>query len=577
MNPSAPASPRVTSNHPSPLASRLAATDRLLQNLLGGDRPTHPVPPHLQEPYDALYRELNHSLGQGRNGSAFLLGPPASGKRTVLEAVLRRLAADAPSLVRRVVLDGRVLPGHATGRVVHEMLRQLTDAALRTEPSLPQPNDASTPHKRRRTTRTQLLRLRQRANFLSDMDLLDQILKVAAMDQVPILMVLHHLETFTAPVARASTGKARRGNSSHHQNHSNHNSNPHLLLYHLLDRIGQADSGLVLVGTSRHAGLLGLLEKRVQSRVHGSTKCIHFSAHGATADWAKSSAQVMLLDRLVHVHRPTADDTHDNDASPLCQDEEAMELGKEIATILIEDPSKERSDDHHDDADARQVRAMLQRSLALGRDMRWFLRVATLALCVYREDCRRALAPTRDPQGTNNLPPCRHTARYWLHALLDMGATPMTKAGPLDPLRSARMQVLTDLTGPQVAMVLSARRILARDAQKTEETYNALTFERILQEYRRYRGASDRYTLGVLRRAFQDLLQLSVLRPAIDHTGSGPFQYQHGPIAFHDAHTLARVPLHCTYDVNAEVKQALDRGLFTVASTALTEWAKKVT
>ncbi|GKY97998.1 hypothetical protein MPSEU_000757900 [Mayamaea pseudoterrestris] len=601
-------SPLATTNLPSPatiisnstrLRSRLSAVDCLLRNLNrshgGSSRSSSstPLPLHLQEPYEALYKELEHALLQGRNGSAFLFGPPACGKSIVLDAVLAKLANVAAAasstaessltttpLFRKVVIDGRILPGHATGRVVHEILRQLTESALPAATTHAHESSDDAPKSKRRkksSSRSHLLRLRSKGSFLSHMDLLNQILQIAAMDNVPILIVLKHLETFVGSVAGGGWNMKPTSNSSS----NNSNNNPQLLLYHLLDRIGQADCGLALVGTSRHSGVLGLLEKRIQSRVHGSTKCIHFGA--CSGNWNKSHVQVMLLEKLVHVNRfdklttGNGDSLEGNASAQMDEedeDDEATELSKEIGAVLVADSSQQESSaeiDYKDDS--VKVRATLQRALSTGRDVRWFLRVASLALSMYREDCRRAMAAQESSVALVDV--CVHTPRYWLHALQDMGATLVTDSGQFDPCRTARMQVLTDLNGPQVALILSARRILSRDSQKSDDILIVLTLERMLLEYRRYQGTPNRYSTPVLRRAFHDLLSLGVIRPAMDHAGTGPFQYQHMAIQW-DVHTMARVPLHLTFDVRAELTLALDRNMFPVASTALMEWAKKI-
>jgi Cdc6-like AAA superfamily ATPase len=613
-----------------PLTARIAVVDRLLSNLHRPSSASHPpnstttttsttipsVPPHFQAPFDALLKELETALLQGHNGSAFLLGPPACGKSLVLDLVLQHLSslqqaaatttAASPRRFRTVVIDGRILPGHATGRIVQEMLQQLTESALQEQDDeSEEPVDEFTsendqddndgdddeedaPTRKRpklqhttssythTSSRQHWLRLRQRSSFLSQMDLFQQILQVAGMDGRPILIVWKHLECFVS----SSTS------------HGSSNNNPQLLLYHLLDRISHTDCGLALVATSTHAGILSLLEKRIQSRVHGSTKCIHFQGNNMAnmGDvWDKSVVQSILVEKLVHSSKNTwwmmpsdsaaAEKGTDNmegekrDGDGQAEDEAAMALSQELGSILlVATPSNLQSED---DTDLAKVRHMLQLSLVVGRDVRWFLRVASLALGMYREDCRRAASKCQADVSVIAVLP--HTPHYWLEALRDMGATVLTEAGQLEPLQSARMRVLMDLTGPQVALLLTARRILVRDAQKNDDNHIVLTLDRIVQEYRRYSGPSNRYTEPMLRRALQDLLQLGIMRPAMDHTGSGPFQYQHTNRQW-DVHTLARVPLHVTYDVRTELKLAIDYDLFLGAtSTALMEWAKKVT
>jgi hypothetical protein len=653
----------------------VAAVDRLLHRLNHGasslsadssSSPTttattiRPLSPHLQSQYDALHKELENVLLMGRsNGSAFLLGPPASGKRIVLNQVLQTLraaavtgngsnsgSAGAPSF-RQVTIDGRVLPGHLTGKVVREILRQLTESALimgknhdedsttadkrkkkasKKNTHLPvhqQQQDSQTTttktvsflHQNTNSNNKMLLRFRKTGSFLSHMDLLDQILQVASMDHgQPVLIVLHHVETFLYHGSSSSSSSSNANNNNatnNNSNNSNNNNNPQLLLYHLLDRIGRADSGLALVATSTHSGLLTLLEKRIQSRVHGSTRCIHFgsSTSGGSShlsSWEASSVQAILVDALVHVKEEQDEDDDEHDMSCLQQ------LKDDIARILIapaaaatsqigetnnnnngKDASLSSSSSSSAitlDNECHSVRATLQRAMALGKDVRWFTRVASLALSMYREDCRRR-ASTTTAAVTNTATALlskqqqqqhyqRHTPHYWLEALRDMGATIVSTSATTSnsfQLSSIRKQSLASLSGPQVVLLLAARRILVRDTQKEDDNLIILTFDRIVQEYRRYRGPSNRYSLIILRKALQELIQLDIIRPAMDQCGTGPWQFQSKNIKW-DVHTMARVPLQITYDMRTELKVALEGNVVfeNVVSTALCEWAKKL-
>jgi hypothetical protein len=133
---------------------------------------------------------------------------------------------------------------------------------------------------------------------------------------------------------------------------------------------------------------------------------------------------------------------------------------------------------------------------------------------------------------------------------------------------------------------LAARRILHRDTGKTYSSNNSicqeaaelpqLTLHRMLHEYQTFYKGNSRYSTRLLRHAFFDLLDTGLFRPAADHSGVGPLQYQwrdhHGDT--NDVDGVDRMPLHLTVDIHREVKRALDDNNVLHCSTALREWGK---
>ena len=178
------------------------------------------------------------------------------------------------------------------------------------------------------------------------------------------------------------------------------------------------------------------------------------------------------------------------------------------------------------------------------------------------------------------------------------------------------MQVLADLSEPQVALLLAARRLLVRashgsyaistkkDNQATANdnadasTACTLCLDRLLEECKTATGQggggrrggssgggganaaggiTNRYSQHVLSRAFLDMLDIGILRPAMDHSGEGPFQYDYYKTRYAnlDCHSLGRMPLHLTFDLHREILKALESNILQ-ASTALLEWGKKI-
>jgi hypothetical protein len=209
------------------------------------------------------------------------------------------------------------------------------------------------------------------------------------------------------------------------------------------------------------------------------------------------------------------------------------------------------------------------------------------ALALYRYD----LVVLSQQQQSTEKKDIRFHCKYLEEALVDMGGSLLrggfmgsTTASTTVTETDFRLQALRDLSGPQVALLLAARRILFRDSCTSRSQDEAahlqpqLTLKRILNEYRSsYKGQSSRYTEHILQNAFVDMLEINIFRPAMDHTGSGPFQYLHQDIPLGDHNNMdvvERMPLQMTLDIHREIKEAIDSNMLN-CSTALREWGRK--
>jgi hypothetical protein len=205
-----------------------------------------------------------------------------------------------------------------------------------------------------------------------------------------------------------------------------------------------------------------------------------------------------------------------------------------------------------------------------------------MALSIYRQDCQTQMKKSRSPKDSGDRiasPPLFH-AHYIFDALMDMGSSLVTETGDRDLVLvdgvavDPRIQALKDLSGPQVALILSARRVLAQDSIR-EDTSTPLTLDRILEEYRTYQGSSNRYGGHVTKKSFQDLVEMNFFRPVADLSGGGPLQYNHDPSNLPvDLNTVGRVPIHLTVDIHRELRKALEKILLD-CSTTLREWGRK--
>ena len=190
-------------------------------------------------------------------------------------------------------------------------------------------------------------------------------------------------------------------------------------------------------------------------------------------------------------------------------------------------------------------------------------------------------------------------AEYFIQALAMTGSLCLTDSQAISATKQSnlcleqgvavdpRLQAsLLDLSQSQVALLLAAKRILAREAHLehsvglTGETAAAavlapLTLQRMIHEYQSFRRGIQSYSDELLKEAAHQLLERGVLVPSLDHSGAGPMQY-HISFSFEtlDPYSLSRLPLHFPTDLNRELDEALKQNLMN-CSTALNEWGRK--
>jgi hypothetical protein len=498
--------------------------------------PLPPYPPHLHDIGEELYTLL--SSIHTTNVAAWLYGPRGCGKSLLVHRTLQRLqpglfqptarnTTTPTTQFRLVYLHASLTPAQVLPTVVKEMIRQLTEAA-RAQLSAERWND---PYAYGRET-----------SFTNQLQLLNTIFTLAQVDGTPIVLVLDDLECFVPAQSQTWNNKATT---------TTREGGAHLLLYYLLDRVATPGSLLSLVGLTSSAGWMKHLEKRVASRAEGSGKFLYMPAIASVEGWKD----------VIQFKMNTCDD------ALLCH---------EILSVF---------DSHATNAMTRRVYDTVVRNWQMGHSVGWLCRVLTLALTLYRYDYKNSKCNSTDSDH-----PC-FTPNYWWDALLHMGDTAMVSDdGRRDMIVAKRArtqqeqppihvqahcQVVSDLVGPQVALVLAARRILHRDTQKTHAAVVLLTVERLLHEYQSYKGSSHRYGKALLQRACYDLLDMGLLQPVRDHTGIGPMQYQGSvDIQSMEWNALLVLPLHLCVDVHRELDPANELSVLQ-CSTALREWGRK--
>jgi len=583
----------------------------------------------------------NNNRSSRSNVSAFVQGPRGSGKTLLLNRVLVALADEIRAasssssansnsnnsnndnnnnsrMFRLVYVHGITVPGHSVHTVVREILQQLTDAALHEHKAVVRKNknsnatnqDDGDDHDDDDDDKAeQFLRLKK-TSFTNQLQLLTEILQLACVDGVPVLFVLDELDAFVASSLGNKRKRQPQSNNSNNNNNNNtaistHNagwthSHPEarqLLLYHLLERVATEGSFCSLVGLTADSAIMTRLEKRIKSRAEGTAK---FMVTGPCPNYQTDLVPI-LLDSVVDLketginEEPGVNTT--NTSSSSSTNVQAQQLRQELSQLLLKSTATTNDHDYDDDP-AQIIYETLELEHRVGKDVRWFRRVLYHALASYRHDLlvQQQQQRRRRQQSSNDASePLSLTARYFEEALLDLGGsiprqkltTSSNKSSNNNNNKNAvvesdlRLQALRDLAGPQVALVLAARRILHRDASKTASHHNnesaeqpQLTLHRILHEYQAFFKGNSRYTGPMLRRAFQDLLETGLVRPAADHTGLGPFQYMlrdNNNEAY--SQSVDMEPLHLTVDIHREVKGAIDEDAFN-CSTALREWGK---
>ena len=571
------------------------------------------------------------------NISAVLMGLRGQGKSFILERCLSDLSAlartlkqndngdelDAQVAFRVVRLNGLLYAGDNAVACIREIARQIGEMAgskrrhsddgsarkrmklddilnndetnKSTDKITSTPDNRDDEHESSFTTR--------RSGFNSNLSLLDESLQTARIDNIPILIVLEELDTFIA------NGKMM--NNSSEDGGDDVNNNRQLLLYHLLDRVADHKFLVSLVGITTDLRVVSRLEKRVLSRAEGTSKFIYFGRMTGYNDLVEGS--------LMAFHCPLNSSEVDQVAM--------MALRKEVEFILKGGENYYKEEDVTNDYSV--VRRVIEHNYGvLNMDMRWFCRVIDVALgllasdieeikCSHGKNLADNIVGTRSCSTIDKLRP-----KHMAIALSAIGARvcDIVKAkrpgipsshslilnrwerlisGPYrgyDP----RIRALFDLSGPQVAVILAARRILARDDTRsriehdveaarrngiTKKTIHTMatpiTYQRIHDEYStsfvasgKYTISSDRYPSHLLYRAFIDLIELDLMRFKREHSKRGSLQFEHCDSLSNGAN-LINLPLHVNFDMEGEFVGLLKASSLH-CSTALREWGLRI-
>ena len=598
------------------------------------------APVGLEHQYNELYSLLEKGLIgveedriiKKTNVSALLMGARGQGKSLVLErclSSLRRAAVhkskgrkDGDNAKFRVVnLNGILLRGQNVTVVVQEIVSQLCEIVAEeshgkftgsnlhtvsdTEPQVGNGNDNVNTNTNTNTNdndndndanaiaeklhsliQKEAHRFRTRqTTFNSSMACLNEAFQISCIDSIPILIVLDELDSFLPKKNKkelisnpSSLGKGEASDGG-----DSSSSQRDLLLYHLLDRIAGKGSLISLVGMCARLTTTSLYEKRVRSRAQGTSKIVYFNFD---KDVDKTETSRDIYDTLVNMllsNFHVGEESDDDDLPSFSQ-----QLKEKVKHILLpqsmDDSSNANQATDETTLDQKyRIHDIFKTNRESGKTTRWFCRVLSVALTLYAgevQDSQNGAIPLFDDG-------------YLLEGLQVMGADffisePRPGANLVEASEGAEADVtpctqdLMDLSGSQIAVLLSAKRILKRDVQSEDGVSSKpLTYERIRKEYESYfisQGKSsgpDRYDDVVFFKAFLQMLG-GIFAPVKDHTGGGPNQYYFSrkfTSVGMQHELLKKTPLHLNIHIEKDLATALVANRLK-CSTALKDWAK---
>jgi Cdc6-like AAA superfamily ATPase len=483
------------------------------------------APKHMEQPFQQLYRILQPALSPTTTS-----GSNATSRKNA-SAILQGGRGSGKSLLVQQVLRAFVDDNDDDVRCpfrlvyIHGVVVPGHNVVMVVREMLRQLSQQASTNNNKKKNNKEAYLRLKTTSFTNQLQLLSEMIQLASVDGVPIVFVLDELDQFV--MAQGSHHTNGGSNSNDPQQQQQHRQ---LLLYHLLDRVASSHSLCSLIGMTTDCSFLSRLEKRIKSRAEGTTQFLYLPSSPSSYNKVID----ILMDSLV-----------DNNMAP---------YASTVQRLLKESEP-------------------LERCHRLGYDIRWFRRLLYQALALYRHDVAAAAAASG---GGTTLPP-------------GMSAEHLQDACDAVAVRRPNHDLLSDLRGAQVALVLAARRVLFREsvvnnnnngssgqaAVTAAATVPRLTYDRMVTELGSFRGAAA-FSNKDLWNAFLDLLETGVLRPASDHCGTAPLSYgwEDDDPMDQDEAVLQDTTLHLTLDIHREVKPAIDDNVFQ-CSTALKEWGRK--
>ena len=544
----------------------------------------------LETQQKTLYSLLQKCLLSKTNGMCLLVGPRGHGKRTLLKSCLHKLHHNHPSeRFRSIKISGLMMTnGSSDACAVREMSTQLTveydvtnsydskanfsflnppltsdtledldkdyfedsdgsvswdeglfdTKAVRTEKVRQTPDDIISPQakvplsakKRRRTGSTSSTQLK-RGNHLEG----------NVVDETPN----NRFNTSFQSNLRIVTDAMKRAKVDgiplliileDIEVFADRSSLRQVLLYHLLDKVGAPDTLIVVVAITSRLTISQMFEKRIRSR-SGAQVMIHFPRY--SYDVLKQILEEKLKCKVI----PGA-----------IVSKQDIDLSNHLVDMF---------------SDNDFIHESFLRALSLGRSIRWFTGILTMVLSIAEDFAKEPLR------------------KVFAECMVECGAdlsnfSDNLKIDPILLNGDQRIQALYQLSGVQLAVLLTAKRLMTRDALDDSDKSETitLTFHRIHREYesfaKRQSFGVDIYGENILFRSFLLLLESEVMKLVEDHTGVGPVQHDYKTRSVNDwnLETMQHVPVYICVDLQTELHMALQERKLD-CSTSLRDWALK--
>eukprot|EP00903_Cladosiphon_okamuranus_P007077 g6877.t1 len=493
-----------------------------------------PLGRHVQ--CEELRRVLRRTVIDRESQSALLLGYTGTGKSLVLERVLRSLAEEAHSKARAAATAGggnrKRHKKNSSGGVDGEGGGQEVPAPLPPPPPPPPP-----PHQQQEEQRKQPFRAvylngaaqvddgvamreivqqlgitgsaSQGSIYNSNLAMMVESMKTGAVNGVPVIFVLDEFERFTC-------------------------RKPQTLLYALLDLCQDKTICAAVVGLSVNLNVLDVAEKRVKSRF--SFRQIRFPRQDL------DSIVSILADALTVPEGNNKDkDDNSNSCAPPAGVSPAFARDFNATTrqTLAARPNSTTTTGTGSGSSAPRpgsfssssgsALADLKELAASGRSVGWFLRLASTAVGLLRDD-ERGLTRRAVVRAGEMLAPDSHT------------------------------QALQSLSVTQALVLVAMVRLEHRGRRK-----DGCAFEAVFREYgsylRTYNNCHLRFSRAIIFKAFSQLAEQGVLRSAESGMGGG-----------REAHPMLHCRFRSRFDID-QVRRALEKSV-VAAPTNVTRWCK---
>ncbi len=216
------------------------------------------------------------------------------------------------------------------------------------------------------------------------------------------------------------------------------------------------------------------------------------------------------------------------------------------------------------------VHKLLKRSLMLDRDIRWFTGVLSMSLLMLDSDSKQSMERSI----------FESLLSFGVDVTAGLSSTEIEELHEENLTGDKRILAIKNLSRLQLAVLISAKRLMMRDSQKVKDRdeITPLTFTKIKLEYdsfvTRESFGTDIFPCELLFKGFCQLIDDEVFVIRSDHTGNGFFQHRYISTKNRSQKSFQDVPVYLCHEFELELHVALaERQL--KCSTSLRNWGLK--